>query len=114
MSLHLCQGASLCQEMNICNSSKYGLGRKKPSELYGSVHTSFRTCTRVVVCIVAYVRGLQEGQSCMYVSCNGKSCVYMQVAEGTIVYIRTRFLGRSRSIQGDVNSSTSDVNRSYR
>jgi hypothetical protein len=30
------------------------------------------------------------------------------------MYICTRFLGRSRSIQADVNNSTGDINRPYR
>jgi hypothetical protein len=52
------------------------------SESYGSVRTSFRTCTRVAVGTVAYVRGLQWEQS--YVHSVKNSCY--KVWAGTGLY----------------------------
>jgi hypothetical protein len=62
--------------------------------------------TQVVVGIIVHVRGLQWSQSCMYAGCSGHNLIDMSVVEGTIAYIHTWFLGRSKFVQGGASSST--------
>jgi hypothetical protein len=44
---------------------------------------------------IAYVRGLQEGESCMYAGCRKVNRVCTQVAIGTILYVRELQKGQS-------------------
>jgi len=79
---------------------------KKPyewRELYESVRKSF-----------IHVRELQWEQSRTCAGCSGNSRVCTRFLVGTVMYICTWFLGRSRSIQTNVNSHMANVSRSYK
>jgi len=67
---------------------KYGLEERNVtgSELYGSVHISFHTYTRVSMGTIMYICGLQWEHSHTYTSCSGNMRVHTWVAVGTISY----------------------------
>jgi hypothetical protein len=50
----------------------------------------------------------------MYAGCGGHNRKCTCVVEGTVTYIRTGFLGRTRSVQADVRNSAGDLNKPYR
>jgi hypothetical protein len=45
---------------------------------------------------------------------SGNNFICTQVAKETIAYICTRFFGRSRFVQANINNNVGDIGRSYR